>query len=91
MSITSAIVFYCVIWAIVFFMVNPLWQTSQSEDGKVISGTPASAPVDPMLRKKVILTTVLASVLFALAICTLAFGWLTLDDISFLKLPSQGG
>jgi predicted secreted protein len=89
MSISSAIVLYCVIWAILFYMINPLWQTSQSEDGKVVPGTPASAPVDPMLRKKAIITTVIATVLFALAYSTIEFGWLTLDDINFLQLPSQ--
>ena len=89
MSISSAIVLYCVIWAILFYMINPLWQTSQSEDGKVVPGTPASAPVDPMLKKKAIITTVIATVLFALAYSTIEFGWLTLDDISFLQLPSE--
>ena len=89
MSISSAIVLYCVIWAILFYMINPLWQTSQSEDGEVTPGTPASAPVDPMLRKKAIITTVIATVLFALAYSTIEFGWLTLDDISFLQLPSE--
>jgi predicted secreted protein len=89
MSIASAIVLFCVIWALVFYMINPLWQTSQSEDGEVVPGTPASAPVDPMIRKKAILTTVIATVLFVLAYSTIEFGWLTLDDISFLELPSQ--
>jgi predicted secreted protein len=89
MSFTSAIVLYCVIWAILFYMINPLWQTSQSEDGKVTRGTPASAPVDPMIRKKAIITTVIATVLFALAFGTIEFGWLTLDDINFLALPSE--
>ncbi len=89
MAITSAIVLYCVIWAILFYMINPLWQISQSEDGEVTRGTPASAPVDPMIRKKAILTTVIATVLFVLAYSTIEFGWLTLDDISFIKLPSE--
>ena len=89
MSITSAIVLYCVIWAILFYLINPLWQTSQSEDGEVVSGTPASAPVDAMVRKKAIITTVIATVLFVLAYATIEFGWLTLDDISFVELPSQ--
>jgi predicted secreted protein len=89
MAITSAIVLYCVIWAILFYMINPLWQTSQSEDGEIVPGTPASAPVDPMIRKKAIITTVIATVLFVLAYSTIEFGWLTLDDISFLELPSE--
>ncbi len=89
MPITSAIVLYCVIWAILFYMVNPLWQTSQSEDGEIVPGTPGSAPVDAMLRKKAIITTVIATVLFGLVYATIEFGWITLDDISFVDLPSQ--
>jgi predicted secreted protein len=89
MAISSAIVLYCVIWALLFYMINPLWQTSQAEDGDVTPGTPASAPVDPMIRKKAIVTTVIATVLFVLTYSTIEFGWLTIDDISFLKLPSD--
>jgi len=89
MAISSAIVLYCVIWALLFYMINPLWQTSQAEDGDVTPGTPASAPVNPMIRKKAIVTTVIATVLFVLTYSTIEFGWLTMDDISFLKPPSE--
>ncbi len=89
MAITSALVLYAVIWALLFYMINPLWQTSQSEDGNVTPGTPPSAPVDPMVRKKAIITTVIATVVFALVYSTIEFGWLTLDDFNFLKLPSE--
>jgi len=89
MSISSAMVLFCVIWAILFYMINPLWQTSQSEDGEVTPGTPASAPVDAMVRKKAIVTTAIAVVLFGLVYATIEFGWVTLDDVSFIKLPSQ--
>ena len=85
----SAIVLFIVIWALVFFIVNPLWQTSQSEDGKVEPGTPASAPVDAMVAKKAIITTVVAVVLFALAYVALESGWLSMDRFSWVKLPSE--
>jgi predicted secreted protein len=89
MSLMSAIVLYAVIWAMVFFIVNPLWQTSQSEDGHVVPGTPASAPVDAMVAKKAIITTVVSTVLFALAYAAIELGWLSLDNVSVLTLPSQ--
>ncbi len=89
MSIMSAIVLYVVIWAMVFFMVNPLWQTSQSEAGHIVPGTPASAPVDAMVLRKAIVTTVVGTVLFAVAFAVIQFEWLTLDQLNFLKLPSQ--
>ena len=43
----------------------------------------------PMIRKKAILTTVIATVLFVLAFGSIQFGWITLDDISFIRLPSE--
>ncbi|HUF87678.1 MAG TPA: DUF1467 family protein [Thermohalobaculum sp.] len=89
MSIMSAIVLYAVIWAMVFFIVNPLWQTSQSEDGHVVPGTPASAPVDAMVGRKAIITTVVGTALFALAYAAIELEWLSLDKLNFLKLPSQ--
>ncbi len=89
MSITSAFVLYSVIWAIMFYIINPMWQTSQSEDGKVVPGTPASAPVDPKLRKKVILTTVIATVLFVITFSIIEFGGLTLEDVRLFTLPSD--
>jgi len=88
MSITSAFVLYCVTWWMVFYMVNPLWQRSQHEDGHVVPGTPASAPVDPMLKKKAIVTTLVATGVFALIFSTIQFQWLTLEDVSFLTPPS---
>jgi predicted secreted protein len=89
MSISSSIVLYCVIWALVFYVVNPLWQRSQSEQGEVTPGTPASAPVDAMLKKKAVITTIVATALFVVAFCAIEFEWLTLDQISFLTPPSQ--
>lgn len=89
MGIMSAIVLYVVIWVMVFFIVNPLWQTSQSEDGHIVPGTPASAPVDAMVAKKAIITTVVGTVLFALAYAAIETGWLSIDRFSFVKLPSE--
>ena len=89
MGFMSGIVLYVVIWTLCFFIVNPLWQTSQAEDGRIVPGTPASAPVDAMVAKKAIITTVAATALFALAYAALTLGWLSLDKLNFLKLPSQ--
>jgi len=89
MGIMSAIVLYVVIWAMVFFIVNPLWQTSQSEDGHVVPGTPASAPVDAMVLKKAIITTIVGTVLFVLAFAAIELEGLALEKLNFLKLPSQ--
>jgi predicted secreted protein len=89
MSIVSVFALYCTIWAIVFYMINPLWQTTQHEDGEVVPGSAPSAPVNAMVKKKVILTTLIATAVFILAYLITEYRWLILDDISFIKLPSE--
>ena len=42
-----------------------------------------------MIRRKVILTTVVATVGFVVAYLAVVDRWVTIDDIGFLKLPSQ--
>jgi predicted secreted protein len=89
MDFLMVIVLYVVIWALVFLMVNPLWQTSQSEGGEVVPGTPESAPVDAMVRKKAIITTVIGTLVFALIYGALEYQWLTVDMFKFFKFPSE--
>ncbi|MEM1343054.1 MAG: DUF1467 family protein [Pseudomonadota bacterium] len=88
MSITSAIVFYLVIWAVVFLIINPLWQTSQAEDGHVIPGTPASAPVDAMVKRKAMWTTLWATVAFIVLYCLIEYEIVTLESLSWAEPPS---
>jgi len=89
MSITSAIVFYMVIWAVTFLIMNPLWQVSQAEDGAVVPGTPESAPVDAMVARKAAWTTLWATLAFAIAFLTIEFRVVTLEDLLWATPPSE--
>ena len=89
MSITSAIVFYMVIWAITFLMMNPLWQTSQEEAGEIVPGTPASAPMDAMVKRKALWTTVWATCAFVVLYAIIEIPLVTLEDVSWIVPPSQ--
>jgi predicted secreted protein len=84
----SAIVLYCSIWAVVFFMVLPLGIVSQHEAGEVEPGTPASAPTEAMIVRKMLITTAIATALFAAVWTVIYFRLFTLDDIPFLTPPS---
>lgn len=88
MSIMSAIVLYCSIWAVVLFMVLPLGITSQSEAGKVEPGTPAGAPAEAMIARKMLITTGIAAVLWVAAFAVIELRLFSLDDIPFLNPPS---
>jgi len=89
MTITTSIVFYMVVWTLTFFVINPLWQKSQSEHGDIVPGTPASAPVDAMVRKKAFWTTVWATGVFAVLFVVIEFDIVTLDDLLWTTLPSD--
>lgn len=89
MSITSGMVLYAVIWAMVFYMVNPLWQQSQSEAGEIVPGTPASAPVDGKLRLKAMITTGVAAVVFAVVLYVISNDLVSLEDLSIVTPPSK--
>lgn len=84
MSVTSGIVLYAVIWFMTLFMVLPLYVRSQEEAGEVEPGTPAGAPDQPMMKKKLVWTTIVASVLWVVAYLVIESGVITIDDISAL-------
>lgn len=88
MNITSGIVLFAVIWTIVFFMVLPFGQVSQHEAGKVLPGTPASAPSDARIRQKILRTTGIAALVFAAVFAVIYLKLFTIDDIPFLTPPS---
>ena len=66
MTITAAIVLFAMVWFMVFFIVLPLRFVSQSDAGEVVPGTPRSAPAGFVVARKARLTTVIATVVWAI-------------------------
>lgn len=62
MSVTSVIVVYAVLWFLILWMTLPFGIRSQEEAGHVEPGTPAGAPAEPMVGKKMIWATIGAAV-----------------------------
>ncbi len=84
MSIVFAFAIYFIVWWVVFIAVLPFGVTTQAEHGQVTPGTVESAPVAPALFRKIIITTCLSFVIFAVIYAVLVFDLITLDDIPFL-------
>ena len=51
----------------------------------VEQGNEAGAPVRPLLRQKVLATTVLATAVFALIWGQMTYGWIGFENIPYLK------
>ncbi len=56
---------YFVVWWLVLFTILPFGMHTQDEAGEVVLGTSRSAPVRPKLFRKVIVTTIVTTVLVA--------------------------
>ena len=65
MSTTTLFAVFFLIWWVVLFAVLPWGIHSQHEGGDVAPGTDPGAPVLPKLGRKLILTTLVAGVVFA--------------------------
>ena len=78
----AAIAIYLLFWAITLFAVLPFGvRTTREVGGEPVPGEADSAPADPMLGKKIVWTTAIATALFAVFYANYNAGWVTLDDI----------
>ncbi len=81
MTITGAFVLYAVTWFMVFFCVLPLRFVSQEDAGSVVPGTPRSAPAEEMVGRKARVTTLVATVVWAVICAVILWGGIGIDDL----------
>lgn len=84
MSITSAIVLYAVLWFMTFFIALPIRLKTQGDMGEIVPGTHAGAPEHHYLKKKAVITTAVAAVLWVLVAWVISSGLITLQDIDWM-------
>ena len=82
MSLVLAVATYLIFWVITLFVVLPIGvRTVREEGGEPARGHADSAPADPMVVRKIIMTTVISLLLFALYYANYVNGWIGLADI----------
>ena len=86
MTISAALVLFAVTWWMVFFCVLPMRFKSQAEAGKIVAGTPASAPETAHIATKAKITTGIAIVIFALMYLVITQGDFSIDDVDVFGL-----
>jgi predicted secreted protein len=82
MAVATAVAIYFLIWWIVLFAVLPWGVRAQEDDGA--PGTDPGAPRVPRLMAKLLWTTVVAGVVWAIAAFVYAKGWVTIDRLAAL-------
>jgi len=84
MSLATAFAIYFIIWWVVLFAVLPWGVRSQDEDGTTIPGSDPGAPTIPRLRRKLVWTTIVAAIVFALWYVVYTYRLIALDDLARL-------
>ena len=81
MRLTSAIAIYFIIWWTVLFAVLPIGVRNAHEaQSEVETGHEPGAPVNPQLGRKALITTLIATFVFAIIYGIVTQRWITLND-----------
>jgi predicted secreted protein len=79
MSIGTGFAIYFVLWWVVLFAVLPWGIRSQQEEGDVVHGTDPGAPAMPRVLNRLLWTTIVSAIVFAIGATLYLMGWVTLD------------
>jgi len=85
MNIVTGIVLYAIIWFMTLFVILPIRLQSQDEAGDRVAGTHGSAPANPQLRKRFLITSGVALVVWGIAAAIIITGAITVSDIDLFN------
>lgn len=82
MSITLGLALYFIIWWVTLFAVLPFGVHTQGDAGEIVQGTPESAPAAPRALRTIAITTLVATIIFAVVWAAMRFKLIPLDGVS---------
>ena len=85
MSIVSAIVLFAVIWFLTLLIVLPLRLETQGDRGEITPGTHAGSPADPQMKKRFLITTLIAFALWVVCVTVILSGVITIHDLDIFN------
>lgn len=88
MGILSAIVLFAVIWFLTLFCVLPIRLETQGDRGEVEPGTHAGSPANPRMKRRFLITTAIAFVLWVIIVAIILSGVISVRDIDWFKRMS---
>jgi predicted secreted protein len=83
-AISTAFAIYFVLWWLVLFLTLPFGVRSQHEDGEGPPGTDPGAPVLTRMGSKLLWTTIISAVIYAIAMWAYYQGYLNIERLSKL-------
>ncbi len=89
-SFIFGVAIYGIIWFLTLFMVLPWGVVSQEEHGEIMPGSSESAPAQPRIVKKLLITTGVSAVFYLIVYWLLSSGALAELDLPFIPDFTQG-
>jgi predicted secreted protein len=83
-TISTALAIYFVLWWVTLFLTLPFGVRSQHEVGGGAPGTDPGAPIASRMGAKLIWTTLISAVIFAIAMLAYNAGYLSIERLSKL-------
>ena len=83
-TLSTGFAIYFVLWWVVLFVTLPFGVRSQHETGEGAPGTDPGAPIESRMGRKLIWTTLISAVIFALAMLAYNAGYLSIERLSKL-------
>lgn len=85
----SLFVMYLIIWWVVLFGILPIGIKGQAESNDIVKGSEPGAPVDSQIKKKFIITTIVATIIWAITCAIIASGWVSWDMFGALVKQNE--
>jgi len=83
-QISTGLAIYFVLWWVVLFVMLPFGVRSQHEGGEGVPGSDPGAPILPQMGRRLIWTTLLSALLFAIGMGAYYAGYLSIEQLSKL-------
>jgi predicted secreted protein len=84
-SLIFLVALYFVIWWTLLFAVLPIGVRSQIENGDVTPGSEGAAPVQPLMLRKVVITSIISAVVLAFVYAELTWKFIPFESFGFLS------
>jgi predicted secreted protein len=89
MSVTTAVATFFLIWWVTLFAVLPWGVRSQHEGGEMVPGTDPGAPTSFRLGRKLLWTTLVAAVIYAVCYVVYVQRLVTLNGLTSLFIGTN--
>ena len=83
-TVSTLVAIYFVLWWVTLFVTLPFGVRSQHEEGGGVPGTDPGAPIATLMGRKLIWTTIISAVIFALGMLAYHAGYLSVERLSKL-------